>query len=82
MCVGCGRCVNQCPVNIDIRRVCALMNDYKADELACAVQNDKEYISILCSILLKISKEVRFKSNEIDGGTRAKSICTLSGSYR
>ena len=38
MCVGCGRCVNQCPVNIDIRRVCALMNDYKADELACAVQ--------------------------------------------
>ncbi len=38
MCVGCGRCVNQCPVNIDIRRVCALMNDYKADELACVVQ--------------------------------------------
>ena len=38
MCVGCGRCVNQCPVNIDIRKVCALMNDYKADELACAVQ--------------------------------------------
>ena len=38
MCVGCGRCVNQCPVNIDIRRVCALMNDYKADELLCTVQ--------------------------------------------
>lgn len=38
MCVGCGRCVNQCPVNIDIRKICALMNDYKADELACAVQ--------------------------------------------
>ena len=38
MCVGCGRCVNQCPVNIDIRKVCALMNDYKVDELACAVQ--------------------------------------------
>jgi len=38
MCVGCGRCVNQCPVNIDIRRVCDLMNGYKADEKACAVQ--------------------------------------------
>ena len=37
MCVGCGRCVNQCPVNIDIRRVCALMNDYRTDEPACAV---------------------------------------------
>jgi sulfhydrogenase subunit beta (sulfur reductase) len=29
-CVGCGRCVQFCPVNIDIRRVCQLMNDYKA----------------------------------------------------
>jgi len=38
MCVGCGRCVNQCPVNIDIRRVCALMNDYKANERVCAVK--------------------------------------------
>lgn len=38
MCVGCGRCVNQCPVNIDIRKVCDLMNNYKADEVACAVQ--------------------------------------------
>ena len=38
MCVGCGRCVNQCPVNIDIRKVSACMNDYKADVLACAVQ--------------------------------------------
>lgn len=38
MCVGCGRCVNQCPVNIDIRKVCALMNDHKVDEQACAVQ--------------------------------------------
>ena len=38
MCVGCGRCVNQCPVNIDIRKVCALMNDYKANELVCAVK--------------------------------------------
>jgi len=26
MCVGCGRCVRACPVNIDIRRVCDLMN--------------------------------------------------------
>ena len=26
MCVGCGRCVRQCPVNIDIRKVCDLMN--------------------------------------------------------
>ena len=29
MCVGCGRCVNQCPVNIDIRKVCQQMNDYE-----------------------------------------------------
>jgi ferredoxin len=27
-CVGCGRCVQACPVNIDIRRVAQLMNDY------------------------------------------------------
>jgi ferredoxin len=26
-CVGCGRCVQACPVNIDIRRVAQLMND-------------------------------------------------------
>jgi sulfhydrogenase subunit beta (sulfur reductase) len=26
-CVGCGRCVRFCPVNIDIRRVCDLMNN-------------------------------------------------------
>jgi ferredoxin len=26
-CVGCGRCVQQCPVNIDIRHVFRLMND-------------------------------------------------------
>jgi ferredoxin len=36
MCVGCGRCVRQCPVNIDIRRVCDLMNSYGSDK-ACAV---------------------------------------------
>ncbi len=28
MCVGCGRCVEACPVNIDIRRVCELMNNF------------------------------------------------------
>ncbi len=27
MCVGCGRCVTSCPVNIDIREVCHLMNE-------------------------------------------------------
>ncbi len=37
MCVGCGRCVRQCPVNIDIRRVCNLMNSYKPED-ACAAQ--------------------------------------------
>ena len=26
MCVGCGRCIRSCPVNIDIREVCSLMN--------------------------------------------------------
>ena len=29
MCVGCGRCVAKCPVNIDIREVCKTMNDYE-----------------------------------------------------
>jgi sulfhydrogenase subunit beta (sulfur reductase) len=28
MCAGCGRCVRQCPVNIDIRKVCNLMNNW------------------------------------------------------
>ncbi len=32
MCVGCGRCVRQCPVNIDIRKVCDLMNSYESEE--------------------------------------------------
>lgn len=37
-CVGCGRCVRLCPVNIDIRKVCDLMNGYQpGDEPACAV---------------------------------------------
>ncbi len=35
-CVGCGRCVRACPVNIDIRKVCDLMNNY--DEATCAAQ--------------------------------------------
>lgn len=29
-CVGCGRCIRFCPVNIDIRRVCDLMNSFEA----------------------------------------------------
>jgi len=29
MCVGCGRCVKSCPVNIDIREVCKMMNSYE-----------------------------------------------------
>ena len=29
MCVGCGRCVEKCPVNIDIRKVCNIMNSYE-----------------------------------------------------
>ncbi len=36
-CVGCGRCIQYCPVNIDIRRVCGLMNDFgEADSCAVA----------------------------------------------
>ena len=27
-CSGCGRCVRYCPVNIDIREICKLMNNY------------------------------------------------------
>ena len=27
-CVGCGRCIRLCPVNIDIRRICDLMNRF------------------------------------------------------
>jgi ferredoxin len=37
MCVGCGRCVRQCPVNIDIRRVASLMNNLTSQD-ACAVR--------------------------------------------
>jgi formate hydrogenlyase subunit 6/NADH:ubiquinone oxidoreductase subunit I len=35
-CVGCGRCVQFCPVNIDIRKVCNLMNAY-GSETVCEV---------------------------------------------
>ena len=31
-CVGCGRCVRLCPVNIDIRRICELMNSHAASK--------------------------------------------------
>jgi ferredoxin len=34
-CVGCGRCVRSCPVNIDIRRVCDLMNSYGTEKDSC-----------------------------------------------
>jgi ferredoxin len=37
MCVGCGRCVQQCPVNIDIRKVTQTMNNLDAENF-CAVQ--------------------------------------------
>lgn len=36
-CVGCGRCVRLCPVNIDIRRVCDLMNSFDPEACACPV---------------------------------------------
>jgi len=29
-CVGCGRCIRLCPVNIDIRKVCDIMNNYES----------------------------------------------------
>jgi len=32
MCVGCGRCVKSCPVNIDIRQVCQAMNTYEKQD--------------------------------------------------
>ncbi len=28
-CVGCGRCIRLCPVNIDIRKICEKMNSYE-----------------------------------------------------
>ncbi len=39
MCVGCGRCVQQCPVNIDIRKVSRTMNNLDAENF-CAVQGE------------------------------------------
>ena len=33
LCVGCGRCVDVCPANIDIRQVATLMNDYQPEEV-------------------------------------------------
>ncbi|MGD9189152.1 MAG: 4Fe-4S dicluster domain-containing protein, partial [Desulfobacteraceae bacterium] len=39
MCVGCGRCVQQCPVNIDIRNVCETMNNATSENV-CAVQGE------------------------------------------
>ncbi len=34
-CVGCGRCIRLCPVNIDIRKVCNMLNSF--DSKACVV---------------------------------------------
>lgn len=36
-CVGCGRCVRLCPVNIDIRRIANMMNGFAASGEACAI---------------------------------------------
>ena len=30
MCVGCGRCIEQCPANVDIREVCNTMNAFES----------------------------------------------------
>lgn len=36
-CVGCGRCIRLCPVNIDIRRICNQMNSFDAKNCSCDV---------------------------------------------
>jgi ferredoxin len=36
-CVGCGRCIQLCPVNIDIRKVCTLMNAHPDPSTVCPV---------------------------------------------
>lgn len=36
-CVGCGRCIRLCPVNIDIRNVCEQMNNYEPADGSCQV---------------------------------------------
>ena len=38
MCVGCGRCIVQCPANIDIRKICDRMNQYEAGKGECRCQ--------------------------------------------
>jgi sulfhydrogenase subunit beta (sulfur reductase) len=38
-CVGCGRCIRLCPVNIDIRNVCNMMNRYDAAALGTPVSD-------------------------------------------
>jgi sulfhydrogenase subunit beta (sulfur reductase) len=35
-CVGCGRCIRACPVNIDIRNICGQMNRF--DDATCSAQ--------------------------------------------
>jgi ferredoxin len=37
MCTGCGRCVQLCPVNIDIRRICNMLNSYDPESCTCEV---------------------------------------------
>ena len=34
-CDGCGRCTEACTGNIDIRKVCELMNEYGSSEDSC-----------------------------------------------
>ncbi len=36
-CVGCGRCIRLCPVNIDIRNICELMNSHDPGACTCQV---------------------------------------------
>jgi len=36
-CVGCGRCVRLCPVNIDIRSICNKMNNFDPEACKCEV---------------------------------------------
>jgi ferredoxin len=36
-CVGCGRCVRLCPVNIDIRKICNKMNSFDPQSCSCEV---------------------------------------------
>lgn len=36
-CVGCGRCIRSCPVNIDIRKICNKMNAFDPQSCSCEV---------------------------------------------